>query len=82
MNRYTNMNLSLLIKQLEEKDKQISELIKRAGNNTVINNIQILPYNNTNKDYITDKMISECMEKQNRCICITGAFSASKTICY
>lgn len=68
MNRYTNMNLSLLIKQLEEKDKQISELIKRAGNNTVINNIQILPYNNTNKDYITDKMISECMEKQNRCI--------------
>ena len=62
------IDLSLLLKQLEEKDKQINELIKKVNNNTVINNIQILPYNNTNKGYITDKMISECMEKQNRCI--------------
>jgi hypothetical protein len=62
------IDLSLLIKQLEEKDKQINELIKKINNSTVINNIQILPYNNTNKGYITDKMISECMEKQNRCI--------------
>ena len=68
IHKYNKMNLSLLIQQLKEKDKQISELIKRAGNNTVINNIHILPYDNTNKDYITDKMISDCMEKQNRCI--------------
>ena len=63
-----NYDLLFLIKQLEEKDKQINELIKKAGNNTVINNIQILPYENTNKRFITDKMISECMEKQNRCV--------------
>lgn len=68
IHKYDKLNLAFLIQQLEEKDKQISELIKKAGNSTVINNIQILPYKNTNKDYITDKMISDCMEKQNRCI--------------
>lgn len=68
INKNNDYDLAFLIKQLEEKDKQISELIKKAGNNTIINNIQILSYNSTNKKYLTDDMISNCMKKQNRCV--------------
>ena len=28
----------------------------------------ILPYNDTNKQFLTDEMIKKCMEKQNRCV--------------
>ena len=28
----------------------------------------ILPYNDTNKQFLTDDMIKKCMEKQNRCV--------------
>ena len=50
-----------LLKQLEEKDKQISALIKNVDQS-------ILPYEDTNRQFLTDDMISVCMQKQNRCI--------------
>jgi len=49
-----------LLKQLEEKDKQINALIENVNDT--------LPYQNTNRQFLTDDMISKCMERQNRCI--------------
>ncbi len=49
-----------LLKQLEEKDKQINALIENVNDT--------LPYQNTNRQFLTDDMISQCMEKQNMCV--------------
>ena len=49
-----------LLKQLEEKDKQINALIENVNHT--------LPYQNTNRKFLTDDMISQCMEKQNMCV--------------
>ena len=61
---YSNLNVKLLIQKLEEKDKQINELILRNKTDMKV----VLPYNKTNKCFITDEMISNCMEKQNKCV--------------
>ena len=61
---YSSMNVKLLIQKLEEKDKQINELIQRSKTDIK----SVLPYERTNKCFITDEMISNCMEKQNRCV--------------
>jgi hypothetical protein len=51
-----------LKKKLEEQQKQIAKLITEKKENST------LPYNDTNKDFLTDDMISQCMERQNRCV--------------
>ena len=58
----SNKTNEQLLKQLEEKDKQICALIKNVTDEP------ILPYENTNRQFLTDDMISICMQKQNRCI--------------
>ena len=55
---------------LEEKNRLIEELLKQ---NIIINknnedDYSILSYNKTNKKFLTDEMISKCMEKQNMCV--------------
>ncbi len=63
-----------LNKQLEKRDKQIDELIKKAGinNSTITNNIQnnikLLAYDNTDISNITDKDIMKCMNHSNMCV--------------
>jgi len=51
-----------LKKKLEEQQKQIAKLITEKKENST------LPYNDTNTDFLTDEMISQCMERQNRCV--------------
>lgn len=56
---------------IEEKNKLIESLLKQsnfAGNDSEKDNNSILSYNNTNKNFLTDEMISKCMEKQNMCV--------------
>ncbi len=51
-----------LNKQIEEKDKQIHELIKKAGNTITNNNINfILSYNNSSMDHISDNDMYACL---------------------
>jgi len=61
-------------KELEKRDNQIDELIKKAGinNNTITNNIQnnikLLAYENTDVSNLTDKDILKCMNHSNMCV--------------
>jgi hypothetical protein len=71
-------------KELSKRDKQIEELIKKAGiNNNMINNntdnsttiiqnnnikIKILSYNDTDRSHLTDKDILKCLQHSNFCI--------------
>ena len=60
--------------QLEKKDKQINELIKKAGiqnsniTTNVQNNIKILAYKNTDLSHLTDKDYLFCLNRSNMCI--------------
>jgi hypothetical protein len=66
--------VKILNKKLEEKDKQIDELIKKAGiNNSTItqniqNNIKVLAYKNTDMSKLTDKDILKCLNHSNMCV--------------
>ena len=61
-------------KELNKRDKQIDELIKKAGiNNSNItqniqNNIKLLVYKDTDISNITDKDIRSCMNHSNMCV--------------
>jgi hypothetical protein len=60
--------------ELQEKNILIEELLKQNNllkQNKFINNENensILSYTKTNKKFLTDEMISKCMEKQNMCV--------------
>ena len=64
--------------ELQEKDILIEQLLKQNNLLKSINkndnsegddaNNSILSYNKTNKKFLTDEMISKCMEKQNMCV--------------
>ena len=60
--------------ELEEKNKQINELIKKSGiNNSTItqniqNNIKILAYKNTDISHLTDQDYLQCLNRSNMCI--------------
>ena len=59
-------------KELTKRDKQIDELIKKAGisNSTinVQNNIKLLSYSDTDRSHLTDKDILKCLKHSNFCI--------------
>ena len=59
-------------KQIDEQNKQIQELIKKAGinNNTinVQNNIKLLGYSDTDISHLTDNDILKCLNHSNFCI--------------
>jgi hypothetical protein len=58
--------------ELDKRDKQIFELIKKAGisNSTinVQNNIKLLSYSDTDRSHLTDKDILKCLKHSNFCI--------------
>ena len=58
--------------ELDKRDKQIDELIKKAGisNSTinVQNNIKLLSYSDTDRSHLTDKDILKCLKHSNFCI--------------
>lgn len=63
--------------ELQEKDRLIEQLLKQnnllkqnklLNNEEYVTNNSILSYNETNKKFLTDEMISKCMEKQNMCV--------------
>ena len=60
--------------QLERRDKQIDELIKKAGiqNSNITNNIQqnikILAYKNTDLSHLTDNDYLKCLRHSNFCV--------------
>jgi hypothetical protein len=62
-------------KELEAKNKQIEELIKKAGiinngtlNQGIINNIVINNYSNTDMSHLTDKDIQDSLKRWETCI--------------
>ena len=61
-------------KELDKKNKQIDELIKKAGiqNSTITNNIQnnikLLAYQDTDLSKITDFDIKKCLRHSNMCV--------------
>jgi len=58
-----------LKEQLKAKDKQIEELIKKAGITTNIqNNIKVLAYKNTDLSHLTDKDYMYCLNRSNFCV--------------
>ena len=68
--------VDLLNKQIEKKDKQIDELIKKTGINVGTQNIQnqinqeikILAYNETDISHLTDSDYLKCIKHANFCI--------------
>jgi len=57
--------------ELEKRDKQIDELIKKAGitnNINIQNNYKLLSYNDTDISHLSDKDIRNCIEHNNLCI--------------
>jgi hypothetical protein len=60
--------------ELEEKNKQINELIKKSGiNNSTItqniqNNIKLLAYDKTDISDLTDKDFMKCFNHNNMCV--------------
>jgi len=67
-----NKKLDEKDKELSKRDKQIDELIKKAGisNSTinVQNNIKLLSYSDTDRSHLTDKDILKCLKHSNFCI--------------
>jgi len=69
-----NSQINDFKKVIEKKDKQIDELIKKAGiNNSTItqniqNNIKVLAYKDTDVSKLTDKDILNCMNHSNMCV--------------
>ena len=69
-----NSQINDFKKVIEKKDKQIDELIKKAGiNNSTItqniqNNIKVLAYKNTDMSKLTDKDILKCLNHSNMCV--------------
>jgi len=62
-----------LNQQLEKKDRQIDELIKKSGinigtQNNFNQNIQILAHNNTDLSHLTDNDYLKCLKHSNFCI--------------
>jgi len=61
-----------LNQQLEKKDRQIDELIKKSGINigtqNNIQNIQILAHSNTDLSHLTDNDYLKCLKHSNFCI--------------
>jgi len=61
-----------LKQQLGIQNKQIQELIKKAGiNNSTINvqnNIKLLGYGDTDRSHLTDKDILKCLKHSNFCV--------------
>ena len=61
-------------KQIDEQNKQITELIKKAGiqnsniTNNIQNNIKILAYKNTDISHLTDKDYLYCLNRSNMVI--------------
>jgi hypothetical protein len=63
-------------RQLEEKNKQIDELIKKAGINigtqniqqNINQNIKILAYDNTDLSHLKNKDYLKCLKRSNFCI--------------
>ena len=62
-------------KQLEKRDKQIDELIKKAGitnHNTITqniqNNIKLLAYDSTDVSNLTDNDYLQCLKHNNMCV--------------
>jgi len=59
--------------ELEKRNNQIDELIKKTGinigtQNNIQNNIQILAYNNSDISHLTDKDYVKCLKHSNFCI--------------
>ena len=69
-----NQQLKEVRKELENKNKQIDELIKKAGiqNSTITqniqNNIKLLAYKDTDISNISDKDILKCLNHSNMCV--------------
>jgi len=69
-----NQQNSDLKQQIDVQNKQIQELIKKAGinnsNNTinVQNNIKLLGYGDTDRSHLTDKDILKCLKHSNFCV--------------
>ena len=56
-------------KELDKKNNQIDELIKKAGiTNNIQNNIKILAYKNTDISHLTEKDYLKCLEHSNFCV--------------
>ena len=61
--------VSLLNQQLNKKDKQIDELIKKTGiTNNIQNNFKILSYKDTDISHLTKKDFMYCLSRSNMCI--------------
>jgi hypothetical protein len=58
--------------EIMKRDKQIDELIKKAGVNistiNMQNNIKLLSYSDTDRSHLTDKDILKCLKHSNFCI--------------
>ncbi len=56
-------------KQIDEQNKQINELIKKAGiTQNIQQNIKILAYKNTDLSHLTDQDYLQCLNRSNMCI--------------
>ena len=56
-------------KQIDEQNKQINELIKKAGiTQNIQNNIKILAYKETDLSHLTDNDYLQCLNRSNMCI--------------
>ena len=64
-----NEELKKRDKQIDEQNKQINELIKKAGiTQNIQNNIKILAYKNTDISHLTDQDYIQCLNRSNMCI--------------
>jgi len=69
LNEQLNEQQLNLVEQLKAKDKQIEELIKKAGiTNNIQQNIKILAYKNTDLSHLTDKDYMYCLNRSNFCV--------------
>ena len=64
-----NEELKRRDKQIDEQNRQINELIKKAGiTQNIQNNIKILAYKNTDISHLTDQDYISCLNRSNMCI--------------
>ena len=66
-----NSQLEQQNKELETKNKQIEKLMSKLqiNNNIIIqNNIQLLPYNNSDLSHLTEQDYISCLKKVNFCV--------------